>query len=99
MVGLMLIILGSIFLGIATPTEAAGVGAFLAAVIAWVVRRPPLRVFGQALMNTILISSSILFIAIGAFIFNYAVQTTGHHRRADQVGRQPRPQRLRLPRR
>jgi C4-dicarboxylate transporter DctM subunit len=77
MVGLMLIILGSIFMGIATPTEAAGVGAFLAAVIAWVVRRPPLRVFGEALMNTILISASIIFIVIGAFIFNYAVQTTG----------------------
>lgn len=77
MVGLMLIILGSIFLGIATPTEAAGVGAFLAAVIAWTVGRPPLRAFGEALMNTILISSSIIFIVIGAFIFNYAVQTTG----------------------
>lgn len=77
MVILMTIILGSIFMGIATPTEAAGVGAFLAAVIAWVVRRPPLRVYGEALMNTIIISSSIFFIIIGAFIFNYAVQTTG----------------------
>ncbi len=77
MVGLMLVILGSIFLGIATPTEAAGVGAFLAAVIAWTIRRPPLRAFGQALLNTVLISASIIFIVIGAFIFNYAVQTTG----------------------
>lgn len=77
MVGLMLVILGSIFLGIATPTEAAGVGAFLAAAIAWTIRRPPLRAFGQALLNTVLISASIIFIVIGAFIFNYAVQTTG----------------------
>jgi TRAP-type C4-dicarboxylate transport system permease large subunit len=36
-----------------------------------------LRAFGEALMNTVVISASILFIAIGAFIFNYAVQTTG----------------------
>ena len=28
-------------------------------------------------MNTVVISASILFIAVGAFIFNYAVQTTG----------------------
>jgi len=77
MAGLMVVILGAIFMGIATPTEAAGVGAFLAAVIAWVVGRPPLRAFGQALMNTIVISSSILFIVIGAFIFNYAIQTAG----------------------
>jgi len=77
MLGLMVVILGAIFMGIATPTEAAGVGAFLAAVIAWFVGRPPLRAFGQALMNTIVISSSILFIVIGAFIFNYAIQTAG----------------------
>jgi tripartite ATP-independent transporter DctM subunit len=77
MVGLMLVILGSIYLGIATPTEAAAVGAFIAAIIAWFVRRPPLRAYGEALMNTVVISASILFIAIGAFIFNYAVQTTG----------------------
>lgn len=77
MVVLMLIVLGSIYMGIATPTEAAAVGALLAAVFAYVIRRPPLRVFGEALMNTVVISSSILFIAVGAFIFNYAVQTTG----------------------
>ena len=77
MVGLMLIILGSIYLGIATPTEAAAVGAFIAAIIAWFVRRPPLSAYGDALMNTVVVSASILFIAVGAFIFNYAVQTTG----------------------
>ena len=68
MVGLMLVILGSIYLGIATPTEAAAVGAFIAAIIAWVIRRPPLEAYGKALMNTVVISASILFIAIGAFI-------------------------------
>ena len=77
MVGLMLVILGSIYLGIATPTEAAAVGAFIAAIIAWAVRRPSLQAYGEALMNTVVISASILFIAVGAFIFNYAVQTTG----------------------
>ena len=77
MVGLMLVILGSIYLGIATPTEAAAVGAFIAAIIAWAVRRPSLQAYGEALMNTVMISASILFIAVGAFIFNYAVQTTG----------------------
>jgi tripartite ATP-independent transporter DctM subunit len=77
MVGLMLVILGSIYRGIATPTEAAAVGAFIAAIIAWFVRKPSFKVYFDAFMNTIIISSSILFIAIGAFLFNYAVQTTG----------------------
>jgi C4-dicarboxylate transporter DctM subunit len=77
MVGLMLVILGSIYLGIATPTEAAAVGALIAAVIAWFVRRPPPRAYIEAVANTITVSASILFITVGAFIFNYAVQTTG----------------------
>jgi len=77
MVGLMLVILGSIYLGIATPTEAAGVGALIAAAIAWFVRRPPPAAYFDAVMNTITVSASILFITVGAFIFNYAVQTTG----------------------
>ncbi len=89
MVGLMLVILGSIYLGIATPTEAAAVGAFIAAIIAWAVRRPSLQAYGEALMNTVVISASILFIAVGAFIFNYAVQTTGIAAATDEVGRSP----------
>ena len=77
MVGLMLLVLGSIYLGIATPTEAAAVGAFCAAIIAAVVRRPPLRAYFDALMNSVVVSASILFIALGAFLFAYAVETTG----------------------
>ena len=42
MVGLMLVILGSIYLGIATPTEAAARRrAASRPIIAWFVRRPP----------------------------------------------------------
>jgi TRAP-type C4-dicarboxylate transport system permease large subunit len=73
MVELMLVILGSIYLGIATPTGRQ-VGALIAAAI--VVRARRRRLF-RAVMNTITVSASILFITVGAFIFNYAVQTTG----------------------
>jgi tripartite ATP-independent transporter DctM subunit len=77
MVGLMILILGSIYFGIATPTEAAAVGALLAAVMAAVLKRPPLSVYYESLMQTVLISAAIMLIAISTFILNYAVQTTG----------------------
>lgn len=77
MVTLMLLILGSIYYGIATPTEAAAVGALLAAVMAFFLKRPPLSVYYDSLMQTVLISAAIMLIAISTFILNYAVQTTG----------------------
>lgn len=77
MVILMVMILGSIYFGIATPTEAAAVGALLAAIFAFILKRPPLSVYYDALMSTVIISSSIFVIAISTFILNYAVQITG----------------------
>lgn len=77
MVVLMLMILGSIYFGIATPTEAAAVGALLAAVMAFAIKRPPMSVYYESLMQTVLISAAIMLIAISTFILNYAVQTTG----------------------
>ena len=77
MVVLMLLVLGSIYLGIATPTEAAAVGALCAALISAVVRKPPLQTYLDSIMNTIVISSGILFIALSAFLFAYAVESTG----------------------
>jgi tripartite ATP-independent transporter DctM subunit len=77
MVGLMVLILGSIYFGIATPTEAAAVGALFAAIIGFVLKRPPLSVYYESLMQTVLISAAIMMIAISTFILNYAVQTTG----------------------
>lgn len=77
MVGLMLMILGSIYFGIATPTEAGAVGALLAAVIAFILKRPPLSVYYDSLMSTVVISAAIMLIAVSTFILNYSVQTTG----------------------
>jgi len=77
MVSLMIMILGSIYYGIATPTEAAAVGALLAAIMAFLLKRPPMSVYYESLMQTVLISGAIMLIAISTFILNYAVQTTG----------------------
>ena len=63
MLGLMVIILGSIYFGIATPTEAAAVGALLAGGHRLFRRPPAVQAYVDAFMNTVVISASILFIA------------------------------------
>jgi tripartite ATP-independent transporter DctM subunit len=77
MVVMMLLVLGSIYMGFATATEAAAVGALGAALIAAVVRRPPLRIYAESVMNAIIVSAGILLIAFSAFLFAYAVDSTG----------------------
>ncbi|MBV0892070.1 TRAP transporter large permease [Paracoccus sp. Z118] len=74
-VGPMLILLiavsGSIYSGFATPTEAAGLGAFVAMLIALWERKLTLRGFWHALRSTAQTSCMILFIILGAHVFGY----------------------------
>jgi tripartite ATP-independent transporter DctM subunit len=66
---LILGVLGSIFAGVATATEAAGVGAFLAAVLAIAYRRFSFRMLGEAVRQTAVTSSMSLMIVVGASAF------------------------------
>ena len=50
--GLIITVLGSIFFGIATPTEAAGVGAFGATALAWFNNQLNLGVFRHVIQET-----------------------------------------------
>ncbi|WP_299358598.1 TRAP transporter large permease [uncultured Paracoccus sp.] len=74
-VGPMLILLiavsGSIYSGFATPTEAAGLGAFVAMLIAVWERKLTLAGFWHALRSTAQTSCMILFIILGAHVFGY----------------------------
>lgn len=63
---LIVMILGSIFFGIATPTEAAAVGVFGAMVSAALRRRLTFANLGGAAMETLKATSMILWITIGA---------------------------------
>ncbi|MFG6637784.1 TRAP transporter large permease [Sulfitobacter sp. 1A12126] len=74
-VGPMLILLlavsGSIYSGLATPTEAAGFGAFCAMLIAVWERKLTLAGFWHALRSSAQTSCMILFIILGAHVFGY----------------------------
>lgn len=74
---LILIVLGSILSGIATPTEAAGVGAAGALVIAAFKGRLSLPVLTQITRSALIVTSMIFMIFIGASIFSLVFRGFG----------------------
>jgi TRAP-type mannitol/chloroaromatic compound transport system permease large subunit len=71
---LIFLVLGTIFLGIATPTEGGAMGAVGALVMALVRRRIDLKLIRQAMDSTMKLSCFVLFILIGATVFSLAFQ-------------------------
>jgi tripartite ATP-independent transporter DctM subunit len=69
---LIIAVLGSIIGGIASPTEASGVGAFCALVLAAVYRKLTLQYLKEAAYSTLIVTAMVFFIIMGAGIF-YAV--------------------------
>ena len=67
---LVLAVLGSIFAGIASPTEAAGVGAFGALLLTALQGRLRLRLIKEVSKETTLITSMVFMILIGATAFS-----------------------------
>ena len=71
---LIFLVLGTIFLGIATPTEGGAMGAVGALIMAMVRRRIDLKLIRQAMDSTMKLSCFVLFILIGATVFSLAFQ-------------------------
>ncbi len=77
MLALIMLVTGSVYLGIATPTEAASLGAFGAMVIAIMRRRLTWRTLGDALFSASRTSCMIILIVICAQVFSYYFTLTG----------------------
>ena len=69
---LIFLVLGTIFLGIATPTEGGAMGAVGAMVLAAMKGRLNYSVISQALASTTRLSAFVMFILIGARMFSLA---------------------------
>ena len=69
--------MGSIYMGLVTPTEAAGVGCLFALIIARIWGNLDWQAFRSAMFETVLVSGNILFIVYSAFLFSYAISMAG----------------------
>lgn len=67
---LIIAVLGSIIGGVASPTEASGVGALCALIIALAYRKLTYQNMKGAAYTTLIVTTMVFFIIIGAGIFN-----------------------------
>jgi tripartite ATP-independent transporter DctM subunit len=71
---LIFLVLGTIFLGVATPTEGGAMGAVGALAMALARRRMDLKLLRQAMDTTMKLSCFVLFILIGSTVFSLSFQ-------------------------
>lgn len=68
-IGLLVAVLGSILIGIATPTEASAVGVIGAAIIAGIYRSLTWPALRDAVYDTVQVTSMVFFVVVGAAMF------------------------------
>jgi TRAP-type mannitol/chloroaromatic compound transport system permease large subunit len=76
---LIFLVLGTIFLGIATPTEGGAMGAVGALVMAAIKKRLSFDLVRQALHSTTRLSAFVMFILIGARVFSLTFYGVNGH--------------------
>ncbi|MFH1488170.1 MAG: TRAP transporter large permease [Pseudomonadota bacterium] len=68
-------IVGSIYAGIATPTESAAIGATLSIIIALFYKRLTFKALHGALLRTVGVTSMIMFLVIGGNVMAFLLST------------------------
>lgn len=71
------LVLGTIFSGVMTPTEAAALGAFLAIVLALIYRQMTFRALKESMMTAVNISAMIAFVLFAARMLGQVFQYIG----------------------
>ncbi|MCP8689807.1 TRAP transporter large permease [Marinobacterium sedimentorum] len=74
---LILVVLGSIFAGIATPTESSALGGVGALVLALVYRQFSFKMLYEASLETVKVTAMVFAILLGATAFSMAFSYTG----------------------
>ncbi len=82
---LIFLVLGTIFQGIATPTEGGAMGAVGALVLAAIKRRLAFGVVRHALDSTVKLSAFVLFILIGARVFSLTFYGVDGHKWVEEL--------------
>ncbi|MBL8671773.1 MAG: TRAP transporter large permease [Alphaproteobacteria bacterium] len=76
-VALILSIIGGMYLGLVTPTEAAGFGCLVALAIGLAYRALTWSALGEALRSAVVSSAVMMFIVVNAQILSFAVVQSG----------------------
>lgn len=74
---LIILVLGSIFAGVATPTESAAVGGIGAMGLAWMYKEFSFKMVHEAALETVKITAMVFGILIGATAFSMVFTYTG----------------------
>ena len=75
--GIFLVVVGSIYAGIATPTEAASLGVVAALGLAATLGRLNRAMLMEAFENTIKTTSMVMLIIVGAYFLNFVITAIG----------------------
>ena len=74
---LIVMVLGSIYAGLATPTEAAALGCFVVITICRAFGSLSWQTVRAALHSTTVVIGNIMFIVLAAYLFSYAISYAG----------------------
>ena len=78
-------VLGSIFFGVAAPTEAAALGAAAAILLAIIYKKLDVKTLKESVYSSVKVVSMIMWTVIGAFVFTGAFMTSGGGRLVESV--------------
>jgi len=74
---LIVLVLGSILFGVATPTESSAVGGIGAILLAWMYRQLSVKMVWDSALETVKITSMVFAILVGATAFSMVFTYTG----------------------
>jgi len=75
--GIFLIVVGSIYAGLATPSESAALGVLASMVLAAANRQLSIAVLKVAVENTLRVTGMTMMIVVGAYFLNFVLSTIG----------------------
>lgn len=76
-IGLFFLVVGSIYLGLTTPTEGASLGLIAAALLALIKGRLTTDLLAHACIRTMSVTAMIALITLSAFFLNFVLVSTG----------------------
>src|SRR5205823_8683704 len=82
---LIFLVLGTIFLGVATPTEGGAMGATGALIMALARRRLSIKLLKQAMDTTAKLTAFVVFILVGARVFSLTFYGVDGHLRVESL--------------